>query len=43
MVPSLYHCGRVVMTDDHDQPHRPFKIGGKDEQVPAFNVTFAVN
>jgi biopolymer transport protein ExbD len=25
------------------QPHRPFNIGGKAEQVPAFNVTFAVN
>ena len=23
--------------------HRPFNIGGKSEQVPAFNVTFAVN
>jgi biopolymer transport protein ExbD len=25
------------------QPHRPFNIAGKAEQVPAFNVTFAVN
>jgi len=25
------------------QPHRPFTIAGKEEQVPAFNVTFAVN
>jgi biopolymer transport protein ExbD len=25
------------------QAHRPFSIGGKTEQVPAFNVTFAVN
>jgi biopolymer transport protein ExbD len=25
------------------QPHRPFSVGGRSEQVPAFNVTFAVN
>ena len=25
------------------QPKRPFVIAGKEEQVPAFNVTFAVN
>jgi biopolymer transport protein ExbD len=25
------------------QAHRPFNVGGKAEQVPAFNVTFAVN
>lgn len=25
------------------QPKRPFTIAGKEEQVPAFNVTFAVN
>jgi len=25
------------------QAHRPYNIGGKTEQVPAFNVTFAVN
>jgi len=25
------------------QAHRPFSYGGKTEQVPAFNVTFAVN
>jgi biopolymer transport protein ExbD len=25
------------------QPHRPFSAGGRTEQVPAFNVTFAVN
>lgn len=25
------------------QAHRPFAFGGKTEQVPAFNVTFAVN
>jgi len=25
------------------QAHRPFNVGGKTEQVPAFNVTFAVN
>ena len=25
------------------QAHRPFAVGGKSEQVPAFNVTFAVN
>ena len=25
------------------QPKRPFNIAGKPEQVPAFNVTFAVN
>jgi len=25
------------------QPHRTLMIGGKPEQVPAFNVTFAVN
>ncbi len=25
------------------QPHRPFNIAGKAEQVPSFNVTFAVN
>jgi len=24
-------------------PHRPFAVGGRTEQVPAFNVTFAVN
>jgi biopolymer transport protein ExbD len=25
------------------QAHRPFNVNGKTEQVPAFNVTFAVN
>lgn len=25
------------------QAHRPYNLGGKAEQVPAFNVTFAVN
>lgn len=25
------------------QAHRPYNVGGKQEQVPAFNVTFAVN
>ncbi len=25
------------------QAHRPYNVGGKSEQVPAFNVTFAVN
>ena len=25
------------------QAHRPYNIGGKSEEVPAFNVTFAVN
>jgi len=25
------------------QAHRPYNVGGKAEQVPAFNVTFAVN
>ena len=25
------------------QVHRPYNIGGKTEQVPAFNVTFSVN
>jgi len=25
------------------QAHRPFNMGGKTDQVPAFNVTFAVN
>jgi biopolymer transport protein ExbD len=25
------------------QAHRPFAVGGKTEQVPSFNVTFAVN
>ena len=25
------------------QAHRPYNIGGKTEQVPSFNVTFAVN
>jgi hypothetical protein len=25
------------------QVHRPYNVGGKAEQVPAFNVTFAVN
>jgi biopolymer transport protein ExbD len=25
------------------QAHRPYQVGGKVEQVPAFNVTFAVN
>jgi biopolymer transport protein ExbD len=25
------------------QAHRPYNVGGKTEQVPAFNVTFAVN
>ena len=25
------------------QPHRPYNIAGKAEQVPSFNVTFAVN
>ena len=25
------------------QAHRPYNVGGKAEQLPAFNVTFAVN
>jgi biopolymer transport protein ExbD len=33
----------VGVIDAIYQPHRPFNIMGKAEQVPAFNVTFAVN
>jgi biopolymer transport protein ExbD len=38
--PYVYLIGVI---DAIYQPHRPYNIGGKVEQVPAFNVTFAVN
>jgi hypothetical protein len=38
--PYVYLIGVI---DAIYQPHRPFNIAGKPEQVPAFNVTFAVN
>jgi biopolymer transport protein ExbD len=38
--PYVYLIGVI---DAIYQPHRPLNIGSKAEQVPAFNVTFAVN
>jgi len=38
--PYVYIIGVI---DAIYQAHRPFNIGGKTDQVPAFNVTFAVN
>jgi len=38
--PYVYIIGVI---DAIYQAHRPFSYGGKTEQVPAFNVTFAVN
>ena len=38
--PYVYIIGVI---DALYQAHRPFNVGGKTEQVPAFNVTFAVN
>lgn len=38
--PYVYLIGVI---DAIYQPKRPFNIGGKAEQVPSFNVTFAVN
>jgi len=38
--PYVYLIGVI---DAIYQPHRPYNISGKAEQVPAFNVTFAVN
>ena len=38
--PYLYLIGVI---DAIYQPHRAYNIAGKSEQVPAFNVTFAVN
>lgn len=38
--PYVYVIGVI---DAIYQPQRPFNLGGKTEQVPAFNVTFAVN
>lgn len=38
--PYVYLIGVI---DAIYQPHRPFNLGGKAEQVPSFNVTFAVN
>jgi biopolymer transport protein ExbD len=33
----------IAVIDAIYQAHRPFNVGGKTEQVSAFNVTFAVN
>ncbi|MBN9165404.1 MAG: biopolymer transporter [Myxococcales bacterium 68-20] len=38
--PYVYLIGVI---DAIYKAHRPFNVGGKAEQVPAFNVTFAVN
>jgi biopolymer transport protein ExbD len=38
--PYVYIIGVI---DAIYQAHRPFQVAGKTEQVPAFNVTFAVN
>ena len=38
--PYVYLIGVI---DAIYSPHRAFNIGGKAEQVPSFNVTFAVN
>ncbi len=38
--PYVYIIGVI---DALDQAHRPLTVNGKTEQVPAFNVTFAVN
>jgi hypothetical protein len=38
--PYVYLIGVI---DAIYQPHRNYNVGGKSEQVPAFNVTFAVN
>jgi biopolymer transport protein ExbD len=38
--PYVYIIG---VMDAIYQPHRPYTLGGKTEQVPSFNVTFAVN
>ena len=38
--PYVYIIGVI---DAIYQAHRPFNVGGKSTQVPAFNVTFAVN
>lgn len=38
--PYVYLVGVI---DAIYQPHRPLNVAGKAEQVPAFNVTFAVN
>jgi len=33
----------IAVIDAIYQAHRPFNVGGRTEQVSAFNVTFAVN
>jgi hypothetical protein len=33
----------MAVIDAIYQAHRPYTVGGKAEQVPSFNVTFAVN
>lgn len=38
--PYVYLIGVI---DAIYAPHRPFNVGGKAEEVPAFNVTFSVN
>ena len=48
VVAAILFLAGLVMTvigviDAIYQPHRPFSVGGRSEQVPAFNVTFAVN
>ena len=37
------HGDIIGVMDAIYQPHRPYTAGGKTEQVPSFNVTFAVN